>query len=144
MRELTSCGVLVFRRQPELSFLLLRHPNRFDLPKGHRAEGETEAQCAWRELAEETGLASEDVRLEEGFRFASTYYPRYRRFGGEVVQKTVVVFLGWLVSERKVAVSEHGAFEWVAWRPPHRIEAGTIDQALGEVERFFAALRIER
>src|SRR5438128_6151073 len=108
MRELMSCGVLVFRSHPERSFLLLRHPDRFDLPKGHRKEGETEVECALRELAEETGLTSADVRLEEGFRFVTTYYPHYRRFGGEVVKKSVVIFLGWLVGEHEVAVSEHG------------------------------------
>jgi bis(5'-nucleosidyl)-tetraphosphatase len=137
MRSLKSCGVIVFRRQPELSFLLMRHPDRYDLPKGHLEEGETEEACALRELAEETGLPAEAVQLQEGFRFSTTYYPRYRRFGGEVVEKTVVLFLGWLTEDRAVTVSEHGGYEWVRWQPPHRLEPKTVDDVLAEVQRFF-------
>ena len=54
MREVMSTGFLVIRRQPEVSFLLLRHPDRWDLPKGHLDPGETPAECALRELEEET------------------------------------------------------------------------------------------
>ena len=46
MREVMSTGFLVIRRQPEVSFLLLRHPDRWDLPKGHVDSGETPAECA--------------------------------------------------------------------------------------------------
>jgi 8-oxo-dGTP pyrophosphatase MutT (NUDIX family) len=139
MRVLKSCGVLVFRRDPELSFLLLRHPDRYDLPKGHLREGESEQSCALRELLEETGLPAEAIHQEDTFRFATTYYPHYRRFGGEVVEKTTVIFLAWLGEDRPIVVSEHGAYEWVPWQPPHRIEAKTVDALLAEVERFFTA-----
>ena len=61
MHKLMSCGVLVFRREPELSFLLLRQPHRLDLPKGHVEDGETEMQCALRELAEETGFGPDAI-----------------------------------------------------------------------------------
>ena len=138
MRQLKSCGVIVFRRRPELAFLLMQHEDRLDLPKGHMKEGESEVTCALRELAEETGLPQGAVRLEEGFRFSTTYYPRYRRFGNEVVEKTVVIFLGWLEGEHPVQVSEHAGFRWVPWRPPHAIQARTVDPLLAEVERFLA------
>ena len=137
MRVLKSCGVIVFRREPEPSFLLLRHPDRYDLPKGHVKEGESELACAMREMTEETGLPAEAVRIEEGFRFTTTYHPRYRRHGGAVVEKTVVIFLGWLGEPRPIAVSEHGGFEWMRWQPPHRIEPKTVDQVLAQVEEFF-------
>src|SRR5437016_5143127 len=107
MRVLKSCGVIVFRREPELGFLLMCHPDRYDLPKGHIREGESETDCALRELHEETGLAADAVQIEPGFRFTTTYYPRYRRFNNEVVEKTVVIFLAWLQGEHAIAVSEH-------------------------------------
>lgn len=138
MHKLMSCGVVVFRRQPELSFLLLRQTHRRDLPKGHVEEGESETECALRELVEETGLTSDVVRLEPGFRFETKYYPRYRKFGGRVVEKTVVLFLGWLLEQREVKVSEHAGYEWVKWQPPHRLAHGTIDGVLAEVARHFA------
>ena len=47
MHTITSCGIIVFRRQPELSFLLLKHHNRWDLPKGHVEPGESEQE--WRQ-----------------------------------------------------------------------------------------------
>ena len=50
MRQPLSCGFLILRGQPIDSFLLMKHPRRWDLPKGHLDEGETELQCALREL----------------------------------------------------------------------------------------------
>src|SRR5262249_24211363 len=85
MRKVKSCGVLVFRAQPAPAFLLPRHASRFDLPKGHSKRGETELQCALRELEEETGLGADGIVLDRGFRCEQVYYPRYQRFGGAVV-----------------------------------------------------------
>ncbi len=139
MRKLMSCGVIVFRREPVLSFLLLRRTHRFDLPKGHVEPGETEHQCALRELFEETGLDQSVIQLDPEFRFETKYYPRYRQYGGRVVEKTVVLFLGWLLEDRPVTLSEHGHFEWVSWQPPHRLAHGTIDGVLAAVARHFDA-----
>src|SRR5690606_23502519 len=54
----TSSGGVVFRRTGgTLSFLLIRDPyDNWGLPKGHIEGGETPAQAALREVAEETGL----------------------------------------------------------------------------------------
>jgi 8-oxo-dGTP pyrophosphatase MutT (NUDIX family) len=57
VRQPLSCGFLILRGQPVDSFLLMKHPRRWDLPKGHLDEGETELQCALRELQEETGIS---------------------------------------------------------------------------------------
>jgi 8-oxo-dGTP pyrophosphatase MutT (NUDIX family) len=130
MRRVKSCGFLVVRRHPTWAFLLLRHRHRFDLPKGHLESGETELACAWRELREETGLTEADVQQEEGFRFVTHFYPRYHRFGGMRVEKQVVIFLGWLEQPREVVLSEHPAYEWVPWQPPHRLQEGLIDEVL--------------
>lgn len=138
MRVEKSCGVILFRREPELSFLLLKHPHRLDLPKGHVEGEETEIETALRELWEETGVASDAVDLDPTFRFPHTYYPRIARQGGQTVEKTVVLFLGWLTKETDIRVSEHGDFGWYPWRPPHRIDPRTVDQVLAAVESHFA------
>ncbi len=46
MRQVKSCGFLVMK--PDQSFLLMKHKNRYDLPKGHMEVGETEHQTALR------------------------------------------------------------------------------------------------
>ena len=49
MADIQSCGFLVYREEPKLSFLLMQHSTRWDLPKGHVDPGETEMECALRE-----------------------------------------------------------------------------------------------
>jgi 8-oxo-dGTP pyrophosphatase MutT (NUDIX family) len=137
MRKVQSCGVLVFRKEPQLSFLLLKHPHRYDLPKGHRQSGETEKGCAWRELLEETGLSPTDVKLDRDFRHEFTYFPVYKRLGGKRVEKTVIVFLGWLLGDKAVTTSEHAQHEWVRWSPPHSTGSETLDELLAAVETHF-------
>ncbi len=135
MSPAKSCGVLITRGEPVRDFLLMRHADRWDLPKGHVDPGETEVQCALRELREETGIASADIELVEGFRF-TTHYPVRAKKSGELYDKTLVVFLGRLVCNVPIAITEHLGYEWFAWNPPHRIQSFTIDPLLLEVERF--------
>ena len=137
MRELKSCGVILFRREPELSFLLMKHPTRWDLPKGHVDGDETELACAFREMEEETGIPREEVRLDENFRFAEVYYPTYKRNPEEKIEKTLVIFLGWLETDQPIILTEHTDCEWILWNPPHRIQQNTIDPLLAEVESHF-------
>ena len=138
MRQLKSCGVILFRREPERAFLLMKHPERWDLPKGHVDEGESELECALREMEEETGIPREAVRIDDTFRFAEVYYPVYKRYPGEKIEKTLVVFLGWLDSDRPISLTEHAGHEWILWNPPHRIQKNTVDPLLAEVERHFS------
>ncbi|CAF1669656.1 unnamed protein product, partial [Adineta ricciae] len=90
-REVKSCGFFVMK--PDNSFLLMKHDDRYDLPKGHMEVGENEHQTALRELMEETGIQASDIDIDPHFRFEHVYYPVYKRFGGEQVKKTVVIFL---------------------------------------------------
>jgi ADP-ribose pyrophosphatase YjhB (NUDIX family) len=46
MQEVKSCGFLIMK--PDQSFLLMKHKDRYDLPKGHMEAGETEQQTALR------------------------------------------------------------------------------------------------
>lgn len=135
MREIKACGMLIVRGNPVHSFLLMQHRHRWDLPKGHLEDAETELECAWRELGEETGIQPADVELLPGFRFVTTYVVNSRRFGEEC-RKTVVIFLGRLHREVAIAPTEHPGFQWISWQPPHKIQAQTIDPLLAEVERF--------
>ncbi|MCL1465365.1 bis(5'-nucleosyl)-tetraphosphatase [Argonema galeatum] len=136
MRQMKSCGIIVMRTEPQLSFLLMQKPNSYDLPKGHIEAGEDEWSCALRELHEETGIEASTLHLDEEFRFTDTYQTRYKRFGGKKVNKTVVIFLAWLKQEVNVKVSEHSSFAWVEWNPPHAIQKKIIDPLLQQLEGY--------
>ena len=138
MKKVQSCGILLFRRKPTFSFLLMKHSTRYDLPKGHREAGESEIECALREFTEETGIGQSNIELDADFRYDITYYPKYKRFGGETVEKTVTYFLGWLKKESDIKTTEHKSFQWVHWNPPHSIQKETVDTLLAKAEEFFS------
>jgi 8-oxo-dGTP pyrophosphatase MutT (NUDIX family) len=136
MLKVKSCGVIVFRRNPH-EFLLMRHHHRYDLPKGHVEAGETDIQCALRELWEETGIPNEAIELDDQFRYEEVYYPREPRFGPDPVEKTLVMFLGWVEGEHQIAVTEHVGHEWRSWQPPHKIQRYTVDPLLKSLTEYF-------
>lgn len=133
MHEVRACGVLVVRGEPIESFLLMRHPHRLDLPKGHCEEGESDLDCALRELQEETGIAADDIELDAEFRFAIDYNVRYRSLNHELVHKTVVFFLARLVRDVEIRLTEHTGYAWFPWQPPQKIQKETIDPVLAAV-----------
>ena len=135
MDEVKSCGFLIVRGEPIREFLLMRHADRWDLPKGHVDAGETEMQCALRELREETGIVATDIDVLDGFRFTTRYQVRGKR-DGKLYEKTLVVFLARLKRDVTIAVTEHPGHQWFPWSPPHKIQAWTIDPLLAELERF--------
>lgn len=130
MDLIVSCGVLVLRRNPALEFLLLQHTDRWDLPKGHVDPGETEIECALRELEEETGIPADGIRLDPDSRYEQHYMVRTRRAQDGLRPKKLVIFPGLLLGPFPVAVTEHSGYQWFPWRPPHRIQAQTIDPLL--------------
>jgi len=137
MQSRKSCGFLIIRGQPVEQFLLMRHRDRWDLPKGHVDAGETELQCALRELAEETGLTAADIEQVPNFRWVTQY--QFLDRDATPVDKTLVVFLARLVRERPIQCTEHPGWHWFPWNPPHRIQAQTIDPLLAAVEAFVEA-----
>ena len=94
MAGIKSCGVIVFKETPSRSFLVMRHKNRLDFPKGHVDPGETEIECAMRELNEETGIRAKQIDIDPQFRFSMTYTVYLKRFNFEPREKTLVMFLG--------------------------------------------------
>jgi bis(5'-nucleosidyl)-tetraphosphatase len=128
MSDIKSCGFIVMRKEPQLGFLLMQKSNRYDLPKGHIEPGETELECAIRELYEETGIEAKILQLDQIFRFTTTYQTRYQQ------QKTLVIFLGWLQQEVVIQLSEHSGYTWLEWSPPHTIQEKVINPLLAQLE----------
>jgi 8-oxo-dGTP pyrophosphatase MutT (NUDIX family) len=133
-----SCGFLIIRGNPLREFLLMRHNDRWDLPKGHVDNDESEIQCALRELEEETGITADDIEIVPNFRF-TLQYPVYDKHRGGQCDKTLVVFLARLKHEVKITTTEHVGYEWFAWNPPHKIQTRTIDPLLATVAKFLSA-----
>jgi len=140
MPELKSCGFLIVRGQPIREFLLMRHADRWDLPKGHVDLGETELKCALRELHEETGITADDIEPIDGFRFTHHYQVHGKR-DNQLDDKTLVVFLARLMHDVPIQPTEHGGYQWFTWNPPHQIQARTIDPLLAELEHFVGAAK---
>lgn len=134
---LKACGVLCFREMPAREFLLLRHPDRWDLPKGHTKKHETELECALRELREETGISKKRVSLVPEFRFEIQHEIHSPRLNGSLALKTYVIFVGYVRADVKVVPTEHIEYRWFCWHPPHQISAWLIDPLLQAVEQFW-------
>ena len=137
MKNVKSCGILVFSSGLPREFLLMKHPKRWDLPKGHIEADESELDCALRELQEETGITREQIEVDLIFRFDHVYHPSYRRLGGAQVEKTLVIFLGRLKDPVEIRPNEHATFKWFPWSPPHLIQEKTVDPLLEQVASHF-------
>ena len=108
MTKEKSCGALVYRRQNNITeILILKHRlgGHWSFPKGHVEARETEVQTALREVKEETGLS---IRLLDGFRKQVNYSPR------PGVDKSVVYFLGFAEDSRTTMQEEEvSEIRWV-------------------------------
>jgi 8-oxo-dGTP pyrophosphatase MutT (NUDIX family) len=134
MAKQVSCGVILFRNPDAPEFLLMKHRDRWDLPKGHVDPGETELECAFREMEEETGILRGLVQLDSAFRFDQEYMVTPPTGKGQV-PKRLVIFLGWISGPVEIRLTEHIGFKWFDWKPPHQIQKRTIDPLLAAVEK---------
>ena len=142
MAEVVSCGFIIYRdpagsdRSP--MFLLMRHVDRWDLPKGHVDPGESEMECALRELEEETGIREQDITIDESFRFVLTY-PVFKKKLQREVDKDLIIFLARLDNAVEIIPTEHEGFEWFEWQPPHEIQEQTIDGLLAHLDEYWSS-----
>jgi len=134
-----AAGVLLVTRREPRQFLLMKHADRWDLPKGHAEAGESAMQTALRETEEETGLAGEKISLDPGFRYRSTYPVSYRSAPGQRFEKRLTMFLGWVEHPVDLECSEHLGYQWFLWQPPHTIQGQAIDPLLSAVAEYWEA-----
>jgi 8-oxo-dGTP pyrophosphatase MutT (NUDIX family) len=137
MAKVKSCGFLIIRDDPTPSFLLMRHPDRWDLPKGHVDPGEKNLECALRELEEETGIQEEDIEIDENFKFKNKYFVKYKRDGNGKKKKKLIIYLARLIRPVEIKLTEHDGYEWLEWNPPHSIQEKTIDPLLQHLAEYW-------
>jgi bis(5'-nucleosidyl)-tetraphosphatase len=134
--SILSSGMVVVRESPMgLRYLLLRVYNYWDFPKGEVEKGETPLAAAFREVAEETGIA--DLELPWGEDWYET--PPYHH--GKVVR----YYLGRTRSEAvslginpQLGRPEHHGFRWVSTGQARRLLNGRVNAALSWAERLMA------
>eukprot|EP00005_Dracoamoeba_jomungandri_P012789 CAMPEP_0174270162 /NCGR_PEP_ID=MMETSP0439-20130205/43503_1 /TAXON_ID=0 /ORGANISM="Stereomyxa ramosa, Strain Chinc5" /LENGTH=157 /DNA_ID=CAMNT_0015359329 /DNA_START=48 /DNA_END=521 /DNA_ORIENTATION=+ len=142
IQAVKSCGFLIFSKNEQGTpvFLLMKHRNRYDLPKGHQEAGETDMMTAFRELEEETGIKKEEVKVQDGFEYKTVYYPTYKRFGGKKVEKTFVIYVGYISQQKEIQLTEHIGCEWFSW-PAGRIQR-SVDPILSSFATFLKRKRV--
>jgi bis(5'-nucleosidyl)-tetraphosphatase len=137
-KRVTAAGILLMTGSPDsVEFLLMRHPTRWDLPKGHCDAGESFLETALRETEEETGIAANAIEIDPNFEFDLFYQVQYSNMGDQIYEKQVRYFLGFLNQKPELILTEHPSARWHPWHPPHRIQAETIDPLLESVARHF-------
>ena len=130
-----AAGMLLFALETPPKFLLMRHRDRWDLPKGHAESGETIFETALRETEEETGLPAGNIEVDRDFKYETEYRVRYRD-GGERM-KRVTYFIGYLPATRMITVTEHESFLWWAWPQTESVQVQTIDPLLAAASLHF-------
>lgn len=143
MREVKSCGIILFRNKEKKQFLLMKHKDRLDLPKGHIKKHETELECALREFTEETGIKSNQISIVQDFFYKENYEASYKKFNNEKVYKSLIIFLAYLEKDSKVVPTEHTGYEWLNWSPPHNLQKNTINPLLKELGVYFTRQDLE-
>ncbi len=104
-----SCGAVVFAKNAEVEFLLLKYEaGHWDFVKGNVETNESEKATVVRELKEETGI--EAAEILDGFRERIQYF--YRR-QGSTIQKEVVFFLVEAHTKNVKLSFEHVGYEWL-------------------------------
>ena len=102
-----SFGIIIFRSNTEIEYLLLETKNYWGFPKGHAKEDETEIESAIRETVEETGIKK--LEIQKGF-YKIIKYEYFNR--GKGVEKTVAYFLA-KTKQKEVRISdEHVGYIW--------------------------------
>ncbi len=140
MKRIISAGIIVFRKTPEgIKFLLLYHGrNYWNFAKGKVESEEKAWQAALRELREETGLKSTEIRFVAGFRTHERF--TFQR-GAEKVFKLVILYLAETKQTQITISDEHEGFGWFTYSEAKRAlgkykdSVKILDEAHGFLQR---------
>ncbi len=116
-----SAGIIVYHVTDEgIRYLLLYHGGPYwNFPKGKLAEGEKSFRAALREVYEETGLRSQDLRFQEWFRVSDrfTFLTKEKKR----VKREVIYYLAETKRYQIRVSDEHQGYGWFAYKDALRI-----------------------
>ncbi len=124
-----SAGVVIFREDSKLLFLLLYYPSgHWDFVKGKIEKNENTHQTVIREAKEETGIT--DLDFVDDFEESVEYDFQYE---GELIHKKVIFFLA-KTSIEKIKISyEHLDYVWLEFEDA--LEKTTFQNARSVLSR---------
>jgi bis(5'-nucleosidyl)-tetraphosphatase len=133
-----AAGMILVAKESIPKLLLLKHPTRWDFPKGHVDAGEQLIETAFRETWEETGIDRESIQLDDSFQVALEYTVGDPGQAG--FRKRVTYFLGFLEGIVPIRLTEHKGHEWISLPVVHSIQNETIDPIIDRLQKH---LRME-
>jgi bis(5'-nucleosidyl)-tetraphosphatase len=136
MRIIEAAGFLLFHPGLHPQFLLMQHPKRWDLPKGHAEPKESLLETALRETEEETGIRPDQIVVDPDFQFGLEYSVVGAKRGDYL--KRVTYYLGYVDQLHRPKLTEHTGFQWFDWPVAGSLQAATIDPLLGHLKGHFA------
>lgn len=108
MEKEASAGVIVFKQDKEIKYLLLQYGlGHWGFVKGNIEKGENEKETILREAKEETGIS--DLQFADNFREKESYF--YKR-EGKLISKEVIYYLAKTDAEKIRLSYEHKDFKW--------------------------------
>ena len=132
-----SCGAVVFLKNSEVNYLLLRYgAGHWDFVKGNVEPDESEKETVIRELREETGIV--DAQFIDDFREKIEYF--YRRQGA-TIHKEVIFFLIKTRSEKVELSYEHVDYTWLNYQ--HAMEKLTFKNAKDVLQKAHYLLNLQ-
>jgi bis(5'-nucleosidyl)-tetraphosphatase len=133
-----SCGAVVFLRNSEVNYLLLRYgAGHWDFVKGNVEPNESEKDTVIRELQEETGIV--DAQFIDDFKEKIEYF--YRRQGA-TIHKEVIFFLIETHTEKVELSYEHVGYTWLNYQ--HAMEKLTFKNAKDVLQKAHKFLKSRR
>ena len=127
-----AAGGLVFNENSELLMIFRR--GFWDLPKGKIDDGESLAECAAREVKEETGL--QNIKLKE---FLATTYHTYFLQGNQIVKPSHWYEMDNWGNEKLIPQTEEDitAVEWLSKEKAHALLDEMYPTIRTIVEQYF-------
>lgn len=111
MPKEVSAGAVIFKRNKEIEYLLLRYEaGHWDFPRGGIEKGEEEKETVVREVGEETGIG--DLEFLPGFREKIFWF--YKK-EGKTIYKEAIFYLAETKTEEIKISHEHIDFKWLPY-----------------------------